>query len=140
MTNATFADFDQDGLADAVACDKTSSMTSAEVTVFRGLGNGQFTLVETFAAEDAYPSSEVSDWEYVHMASADINGDDWTDIVLKPALVLATGERVFPFITYLNTGGSGFRCMGDINGDGETQVHDLIEILEDWGCEETSPR
>ena len=33
--------------------------------------------------------------------------------------------------TVLNTGGTGFRCAGDLDGYGQIQVPDLLDFLED---------
>jgi hypothetical protein len=43
-------------------------------------------------------------------------------------------DRYEAVYTVLNTGGTGFRCAGDLDGYGQIQVPDLLDFLEDWCC------
>jgi hypothetical protein len=65
--------------------------------------------------------------------SADVNGDGYLDLVITSPSVLSP-----PPVIYLNTGGTGFRCAGDVDGDGQTRVEDLVGLLEDWGCDDSA--
>ena len=77
----------------------------------------------------------------------DVNGDLYPDLILEGLTYTITEEeadwggptqfidRYNAMYTFLNTGGTGFRCAGDVDGDGETKVYDLLDLLEDWGCD-----
>ncbi|MBT4767000.1 MAG: hypothetical protein HOO04_01430 [Phycisphaerae bacterium] len=50
------------------------------------------------------------------------------------SLITATNsmkDRNEAVYTVLNTGGTGFRCAGDLDGYGQIQVPDLLDFLED---------
>ena len=77
----------------------------------------------------------------------DVNGDSYPDLILEGLTYTITEEeddwggptqfidRYNAMYTFLNTGGTGFRCAGDVDGDGETKVYDLLDLLNDWGCD-----
>ncbi|MDP6602497.1 MAG: hypothetical protein QGH76_09415 [Phycisphaerales bacterium] len=76
----------------------------------------------------------------------DVNGDTYPDLILEGFTYTITEEddewgwtiqfidRYNAMYTFLNTGGTGFRCAGDVDGDGHTKLPDLLDLLEDWGC------
>ena len=77
----------------------------------------------------------------------DVNGDTYPDLILEGLTYTITEgddgmgwttqfiDRYNAMYTFLNTGGTGFRCAGDVDGDGQTRVEDLVGLLEDWGCD-----
>ena len=80
----------------------------------------------------------------------DVNGDTYPDLILEGLTYTITEEddewgwtnqfidRYNAMYTFLNTGGTGFRCAGDVDGDGQTRVGDLVGLLEDWGCDDSA--
>ena len=80
----------------------------------------------------------------------DVNGDTYPDLILEGLTYTITEgdddgtggaiqliDRYNAMYTFLNTGGTGFRCAGDVDGDGQTRVEDLVGLLEDWGCDDS---
>ena len=80
----------------------------------------------------------------------DVNGDTYPDLILEGLTYTITEgddgmggtaqfiDRYNAMYTFLNTGGTGFRCAGDVDGDGQTRVEDLVGLLEDWGCDDNA--
>jgi hypothetical protein len=81
----------------------------------------------------------------------DVNGDTYPDLILEGLTYTITEgdddgtggttqliDRYNAMYTFLNTGGTGFRCAGDVDGDGQTRVGDLVGLLEDWGCDDSA--
>ncbi|MDP6159234.1 MAG: hypothetical protein QF534_10435, partial [Phycisphaerales bacterium] len=93
-----------------------------------GLGNGEFSEQPPVILDVAG-----GDWGG-SKNSVDVNGDGYLDLVVP---LWGGGESAAAI--FLNTGGTGFRCAGDIDHDGETRIYDLLDLLEDWGCDESAP-
>ncbi len=95
--------------------------------------------------ESSYMDQDRGDGPVFHVQ--DVNGDSYPDLILEGLTYTITEEeadwggpiqfidRYNAMYTFLNTGGTGFRCTGDVDGDGETKVYDLLDLLEDWGCD-----
>ncbi|MCP4838392.1 MAG: hypothetical protein GY894_03390 [Planctomycetes bacterium] len=95
--------------------------------------------------ESSYMDQDRGDGPVFHVQ--DVNGDSYPDLILEGLTYTITEEkddwgwpiqfidRYNAMYTFLNTGGTGFRCAGDVDGDGETKVYDLLDLLEDWGCD-----
>ena len=113
-------DYTNDGLVDALHKD------SGTLTLFIGLGNGEFLGQSPISLDVADACWGCS------VESVDVNGDGYIDIVV-PLSVSESSAAIF-----LNTGGTGFRCAGDVDGDGQTRVEDLVGLLEDWGCDDSA--
>jgi hypothetical protein len=117
-------DYTNDGLADALHHTHNGAGISS-ITLFIGLGNGEFLEQPPVILDHGVGGGPIS------QDSADVNGDGYLD------LVYSNEHRGSPVI-FLNTGGTGFRCAGDVDGDGQTRVEDLVGLLEDWGCDDSA--
>ncbi len=124
--NFSWHDYTNDDLADAIHFDSRGSQ--ATVTLFIGLGNGEFSEQPPVILDVAGGNWGGS------KNSVDVNGDGYLDLVVP---LWGGGESAAAI--FLNTGGTGFRCAGDIDHDGETRIYDLLDLLEDWGCDESAP-
>ena len=134
-----FEDFDQDNFADAALLVAIGEWKyQFELHVLKGLGTGDFSLTQTIELpwESGWGWESELPW-VVH--TGDINGDEWADIIVKgEGITDGMGGSISSWFIYLNTG-TGFRCAGDIDGDGVTRMPDLLDLLEDWGCDESAP-
>jgi hypothetical protein len=119
-------DYTNDDLADAIHVDSAGSQGT--VTLFIGLGNGAFSEQPPVILDAPGACWGCS------KESVDVNGDGYLDLVVP---LVGRGESAAAI--FLNTGGTGFRCAGDIDHDGETRIYDLLDLLEDWGCDESAP-
>ena len=92
---------------------------------------------------DTMPGESVGGFPIIFVV--DVNGDQYPDLILEGhTFTVNQGnddgweysyfDRYEAMYTFLNTGGTGFRCAGDLDGNGQTQVPDLLDLLEDWGC------
>jgi len=159
-SNATIeaADFDDDGFGDLIVIDATWSSeepsfpltATISIQYFGGIGDGSWqTPIET-TVEYLIPD-ELGDGAIYFVAIGstpppgtrvtDVNADGKLDIVVAMR-AYAHGDRgrrggyssADFILTLLNTGGTGFRCVGDVDGNGQTMTADLLSLLEDWGC------
>ena len=114
----TCADFNNDGLADCAY----QAYSNGLLHILKGHGDGQWTEVQVI---ETGMSNAPGEW-YLH--AADVNGDGWQDIVAM------TRYEPRYLYTFFNSGDGSFRCSGDLTGDGNTGVNDLLGVIEDWGC------
>ena len=55
-------------------------------------------------------------WWVDNVFAGDVNGDSLNDVVVLFSFYSEKGPGSFQYLTFLNMGGSGFRCAGDIDG------------------------
>ena len=138
------SDFNNDGNPDFVSFTPPNSWVgNAGLWMYAGLGNGQFDdgsfmPIENWPLDDDSgvdyePSGETGAW------AADVNQDGWNDLILAFELYGLSNPNPEFLVTFLNTGGGGFVCAGDINGNGETEIDDLLQLISDFGCTEGDP-
>ncbi len=153
-SNATIeaADFDDDGFGDLIVIDPTWSSeepsfpltATISIQYFGGIGDGSWqtpveTTVEYLIPEEfgdgVFYRVAITPWK---LLLTDVNADGKLDVVLALGVwgdQWRGGYSYAKFIlTLLNTGGTGFRCVGDVDGNGQTMTADLLSLLEDWGC------
>jgi len=104
-----------------------------QLVAYSGLGNGQWSEASTTSFIVSPPADAYGGGVDTVFAS-DVNGDSLNDVVVLFSFWIENGPPSSQYLTFLNMGGSGFRCAGDIDADGETRIHDLLDLLEDWGC------
>ena len=110
--------------------------TDFQLIAYEGLGTGQWAASGTTPFTVEPP---IGDYSFVgpdHTFTGDVNGDGWLDVIVLFRFAEGSSDTQWQYLAFLNTGGTGFRCAGDIDGDGETRVEDLIYLLKDWGCED----
>jgi hypothetical protein len=103
-----------------------------QLVAYSGLGNGQWSETST-TSFIVSPPADVYGGGVDTVFASDVNGDSLNDVVVLFSFYSENGQS-YQYLTFLNMGGSGFRCAGDIDADGETRIHDLLDLLEDWGC------
>ena len=115
--------------------------TDFQLLAYDGLGTGQWAASGTTAFTVELPSADFS-CGVDKIFAADVNGDRWLDVIVLFRFEdwdwESPQETQFQYMTFLNTGGTGFRCAGDVDGDGQTRVEDLVGLLEDWGCDDNA--
>ncbi len=130
-TTTEFADLDRDGLPELIhGYEDLADPTVIIVTVAHGTDAGTWSDQQTEWTMPMGRTNSYLRYESIHVVDA--NNDDWPDLVLKCSDPY-DGDN-FTYFTLLNDQGNSFRCAGDIDGDGETRVYDLMDLLEDWGC------
>jgi hypothetical protein len=133
-------DVDLDGLHDLVELipidDNGDGISGYNLSTRFGLGNGYFgdPIIQFLPAEDIGGSNAGGEYG---SAVVQLNADAFPDLLMK-VRVGVTGDETFLFLALINNGGSGFRCAGDVDGDGQTRVEDLVGLLEDWGCDDNA--
>ena len=140
---SAIADFNNDGYTDVVCLTPNSpTPTSCRIDTFSGDGTGSWTPsgMQSFGWPNGWdrPTTQMTGsadpWQ---LHTADVNADGWVDLVL---VVWDTGandsnnQGPLGVATYLNTAGSGFRCVGDVTSDGMTETNDILKVIDDWGC------
>lgn len=119
--SVTAADVDRDGVPDLIAANSGSST----VTVFRGLGQGQFASAVSYAVGVAPKSAAVTD----------LNLDGWPDLVVVSQndarlTVLRNDSGTFRAAgAYAVSAGAHEAAAGDLNGDGRPDV-----VTVGWGA------
>ncbi len=103
-----------------------------QLVVYSGLGNGQWSEASTTSFIVSPPAGAYGGVDTVF--ASDVNGDSLNDVVVLFSFYTEWDPTSFQYLTFLNMGGSGFRCEGDIDADGETGIYDLIDLLKDWEC------
>ncbi len=122
-----------DSFADIARVDRIDYETNEfQLVVYSGLGNGQWSEASTTSFIVSPPAGAYGGVDTVF--ASDVNGDSLNDVVVLFSFYTEWDPTSFQYLTFLNMGGSGFRCEGDIDADGETRIHDLLDLLEDWGC------
>ena len=122
-----------DSFADIARVDRIDYETNEfQLVVYSGLGNGQWSEASTTSFIVSPPAGAYGGVDTVF--ASDVNGDSLNDVVVLFSFWNENGPPSFQYLTFLNMGGSGFRCEGDIDADGETRIHDLLDLLNDWGC------
>ncbi|MDG1837403.1 MAG: FG-GAP-like repeat-containing protein [Phycisphaerales bacterium] len=121
-----YADLNNDQLADAIRIAFLDDPDQTLVLeVYIGQGNGTFSIAEVLPA--GFCGEEYSG----QLFTTDVNGDGFVELIFR-----TFGDETCGDLIYWNNQGSGFHCIGDILDDGQVGVHDLMALLEDWGCED----
>ena len=121
-----YADLNNDQLADAIRIAFLDDPDNTRILeIYTGQGNGTFTIAQVLPA--GFCGVEYSG----ELFTTDVNGDGFDDLIFR-----TYGDEYCGDLIYLNKQGSGFHCIGDILDDGQVGVHDLMALLEDWGCED----
>ncbi len=122
-----------DSFADIARVDRIDYETNEfQLVVYSGLGNGQWSEASTTSFIVSPPAGAYGGVDTVF--ASDVNGDSLNDVVVLFSFWDEWGPPSFQYLTFLNMGGSGFRCEGDIDADGETGIYDLLDLLKDWEC------
>jgi hypothetical protein len=140
--NMALSDIAQDQSEDMVRVIRVDyETTDFQLLAYDGLGTGQWAASGTTAFTVELPSADFS-CGVDKIFAADVNGDWWLDVIVLFRFEdwdwESPQETQFQYMTFLNTGGTGFRCAGDVDGDGQTRVEDLVGLLEDWGCDDSA--
>jgi hypothetical protein len=129
-TKTAIADLDGDGLPELISGFDDGRVVV--VTVARGLEVGSWSPPKV---EWTSPLILFYDSEFRSIHSADANDDGRLDLIVKILHKVKNGnDWELTLFTLLNSSDGGFNCAGDVTGDGETGVYDLMDLLEDWGC------
>ena len=122
-----------DSFADIARVDRIDYETNEfQLVVYSGLGNGQWSEASTTSFIVSPPAGAYGGVDTVF--ASDVNGDSLNDVVVLFSFYTEWDPTSFQYLTFLNMGGSGFRCEGDIDADGETRIYDLLDLLKDWEC------
>jgi hypothetical protein len=138
-TKTAIADLDGDGLPELISGFEgiIDDVDAVVVTVARGLEVGSWS---PHKVEWTKPLPFGVSYELRSIHSADANDDGRPDLIVK---ILDKGENSNDWelilFTLLNSSDGGFNCAGDVTGDGETGVNDILTVIEDWGCTEGDP-
>ena len=122
-------DFDRDGIPDLAIA---GNPNQAEVAIYKGAGNGTFTLLSTSVIPDGrYPN---------YLAVGDFNGDGIQDIVATlsdtrdfTAILLGAGDGTFTFSVSALNPSTGYDFLtnpvvADFNGDGLADIAVIDDI------------
>jgi len=131
-------DFNGDDYADFAIFRQWGQGGTIYLWVYAGDGTGQFSLVQEYQNQNSGFTliSNENSWQ----ETSDVNGDGYLDLLIQ---VHPKGgqahESLFSTLIFLNNNGNGFVCAGDINGNGETEIDDLLQLIGDFGCTEGDP-
>ena len=134
--SGALADFNADGNLDFAYFKNYFDPSSVEVVVLFGNGAGQFPshTTQILNLEETMP--EDSYWVVKYgLKVGDTNSDGYTDLVVP---IYGTQEFAgdYGILVLLNQGNGSFVCATDINGDSNTDITDLLEVVSGWGpCE-----
>ncbi len=114
------SDFDQDGNIDLVLAGNTLSSQPTTIVIYKGNGDGSFTIADTLTSGDCYA-----------LNTADLNGDGKTDLLVSNGNL----DYVTPYFNETDIGGGGGGGIdndfvrGDCNQDGKINIADAVEAL-----------
>ena len=129
---AVIDDVNGDGHPDIVVVSATdpSNMTSQQISVLLGKGDGTFEAAQSFAAPILTGSISPGSEPIVSLITADVNGDGKKDIVCSNGLVFlgkgdgtftAVSAPAFPYPTAVSSEGPNL-ASGDLNNDGKLDL------------------
>ncbi len=127
------ADFNSDGFDDFAFVPNNEHPSALRVFVFWGNESGEFVSPTEQSISVSTTDSEADAIYHYDLNAGDINGDGAADIII-PTYGTQHYSGHYGAIVLLGNGTGSFTCVGDIDGDGETRVYDLMDLLEDWGC------
>ena len=115
------ADFNHDGLLDVATGNRSWRPSDTEcsgltywdsVTIVPGLGTGGFSTPSTFRLGS---NNDVELYRNTHnaLATADLNGDGWTDLVTSPGAVLLTHAPTANHVPLVSAGPDQMKVNGD---------------------------
>ena len=117
MSSLALADVNNDGIADVIVSDASSSSTGVRVLLNDGDGN--------LAADVSYPTESSAGAGPVSVILADVNGDGWVDIITANgrdgsiSVLLNNGDGTFAApVSYLAGTDPVAAAVADMNGDG----------------------
>ena len=136
--NSVVADFNADGNNDFAFIEDPYDVPELQVFVFWGDGAGGFPSfsVQVIPVDTGDPKA--SNLYAYDLNVGDMNGDGAPDIVY-PTYGTQYHDGDYGVIVLLGNGAGGFSCAGDVTGDGETDVKDILTVIDDWGCNEGEP-
>jgi len=126
-----FDDFNNDGYADYADFDweMIADVVHISVNQYMGYGDGNWVLEGTYGLGGVEVIGGF--YGYSGHRMADVNGDGYLDVIL------IAEQSANKAVIFRN--GNGFVCAGDINGNGETEIDDLLQLISDFGCTEGDP-
>jgi hypothetical protein len=136
-TDTAIADLDGDGYPEIISGYETSIDGSyfIVISVAQGTATGTWSPNEI---EWTWPvGPRLSNYALDDIHAVDANGDQWIDLVVQVGDFQDSTEVTY--YTLLNSQDGNFRCFGDTTGDGQTDVNDILTVIEDWGCDEGDP-
>jgi hypothetical protein len=132
------ADFNQDGFDDFAFIPNNEEPDAIRVFVFWGNESGAFESYTTEIHQVKTGDPKAHDIYHYDLNAGDINGDGSADIII-PTYGTQKYSGDYGVIVLLGNGAGGFSCAGDVTGDGETGVKDILTVIDDWGCNEGEP-
>ena len=110
---AGIADFNQDGFDDIVAHNSQFGLSQIYLNQ-----SGKGYALSISCSSNCFSATDVN--------LADVNGDGFPDLILGP------GENQ-GFRVLINQLGPGYACVTDLDKDGQTNIGDVLFVLEEWG-------
>ena len=125
-------DINMDGYTDLIRFQRNNPYIELEARMNKG--DLSFSLWEPVCTFETIPDGNFPSTIEV-MAAPQLNGDPAPDLIVNLRTHSKSGYHKATY--YLVNNGSGaFSCAGDVNGDGQTGVDDLLGVIGDWGCTE----
>ena len=131
-THSAIADLDLDTYPEIISGLETTvdGVPAILITVSKGKAVGQWHDPEIAWAQ-AIGGTNIA---LADILVGDVNDDYWLDVVVK---CRNSDLSATTYYTLINSSNGTLRCAGDIDADGVTQMPDLLQLLEDWGCAQT---